>query len=108
MRLLTAAGKCRAAGGCARPCENRIISVLTKDGALVSRATWKRRDYVAEQDAAARDFAAAVGSNDYPISAKGTIAQSNASDGAIDEQLCSWRVATTIDAIKDWVFRQSR
>lgn len=90
----------------AYPYENKIVPILQKDGATVSRSTWNGKAGVATLDAEARAMAAARSSVNYTVFTKGTVEPAGASVNNLNEHLCTWRVAYTIDAIRDWVYQQ--
>ena len=92
----------------AYPYENQITAILQAAGASVSTATWDGSADVATLDADADDLAAAGASINYSIFAAGTVVPDGTDVNATNEHLCTWRVAYTIDTIRDWIFQQSK
>lgn len=92
----------------AYPGQNAITAVLEDEGAKVSRAVWNGRSTPAEFAAA---FAAMAGEGNpinYVALKKGTVVLPGQDDDGGSNHVNTWRIAYTIDEIRDWLFQQSR
>ena len=92
----------------AYPGQNAITAELEKHGARISRAVWDGRS-TADQFATAF---AAIDAEHNPINyvalAKGTVVPPGQDDDGGSNHVNTWRIAYTIDGIRDWIFRQRR
>ncbi len=90
------------------PGQNAILSVLEREGAKVARAQWDGR-WSAAQFAHA---AAAIEAQGAPINfiwlAKGTVVPPGQNDNPGANHVNTWRIAYTIEPIRDWLFRQRK
>ncbi len=90
------------------PGQNAIIDVLEKDGSKISRATWDGT-WMAEQFRAAFDRIDAEGSPiNYVSFEKGTVIPPGQSTAGASGHRNTWRIAYTIEPIREWIFRQRR
>lgn len=92
----------------AYPGENAITAALEKEGAKISRAVW---DGTSTPDA----FATLVSSMDaqntpinYVALKKGTVVPPGQDDDGGSNHVNTWRIAYTIDGIRDWIFKQHK
>lgn len=92
----------------AYPTENVMMEIYEKEGAKVSRAVWAGT-YAPEEFKAAFDKVDAEGNAiNYIALKKGTVVPPGQSDDPGANHVNTWRIAYTIDDIRDWIFRQSR
>ena len=92
--------------GKAFPGQNAITEVLEQEGAKISRATWDGT-WNAEQFRAAFDQIDAEGSPiNYVTFAKGTVIPKGDSGAGASGHRNTWRIAYTIEPIREWIFRQ--
>ncbi len=90
------------------PGQNAIIDVLKKIGARVSRAEWDGT-WSAAQFRTAFDKIDAEGSPiNYVTFKKGTVIPPGESAMGASGHRNTWRIAYTIDPIREWIFRQRR
>lgn len=92
----------------AYPTENAMMEIYEKEGAKISRAVWEG-SYAPEAFTAAFDKVDAAGSAiNYIALKKGTVVPPGQTDDPGANHVNTWRIAYTIDDIRDWIFRQSR
>lgn len=92
----------------AYPTENAMMEVYEKEGAKVSRAVWEGT-YTPDEFKAAFDKVDAEGNAiNYIALKKGTVVPPGQTDNPGANHVNTWRIAYTIDDIRDWIFRQSR
>ncbi|WP_198670207.1 hypothetical protein [Dyella sp. C9] len=90
------------------PGENAITEVLARNGAKISRATWDGT-WTAKQFRTAFDKIDAQGSPiNYVTFAKGSVIPPGASTAGASGHRNTWRIAYTIEPIREWIFRQHR
>lgn len=90
------------------PGQNAIIEVLEAEGAQISHATWDAR-WSADEFRAAFDETDAEGSPiNYVTFAPGTVIPEGESATGASGHRNTWRVAYTIEPIREWIFRQSK
>ncbi|MCR6500801.1 hypothetical protein MUO32_17265 [Shinella sp. CPCC 101442] len=91
----------------AYPGENAITEVLEKGGAKISRAVWDGTWTVAEF----RTAFEAIDAQDSPINyvtlAPGTVIPEGESTAGASGHRNTWRIAYTIEPIREWIFRQN-
>ncbi|MCD7098967.1 PHB depolymerase family esterase [Stenotrophomonas sp. MMGLT7] len=88
------------------PGQDAITEVLEQEGAKISRATWDGT-WNAEQFRAAFDKIDAEGSPiNYVTFAKGTVIPKEDSGAGASGHRNTWRIAYTIEPIREWIFRQ--
>ncbi|MDR3482599.1 MAG: PHB depolymerase family esterase [Burkholderiaceae bacterium] len=92
----------------AYPGQNAVTAALEKGGAKVSRAVWNGRSSPAEFDAAVKKMAAEGNAVNYVALEKGSVVPPGESDDGGGNHVNTWRIAYTIDAIRDWVFAQHK
>lgn len=90
------------------PGQNAITEVLKKEGVKVATAVWEGT-WSAEQF---RKASQAIEDQDCPINyvsfAKGTVIPPNQSGAGASGHRNTWRIAYTIEPIREWLFRQHR
>lgn len=94
----------------AYPGENAIMDVIASQGTPVSRATWDGR-WTPDQFATAVAQLEAGGTPvNYASFVVGSVlpAGSSAASNPGQEHINTWRVAYTIDGIRDWIFQQHK
>jgi predicted peptidase len=92
----------------AYPGQNAITEALEAEGATVSRAAWDAR-WSAEEFRAAFDALDAEGSSiNYVAFEAGTVIPEGESTAGASGHRNTWRVAYTIEPIREWLFRHSR
>jgi predicted peptidase len=90
------------------PGQNAITAVLEKQGAKISRAVWDGR-WTPEQFAPAVAAMAAQGAAiNYAVLQKGTVVPPGQADNGGGNHVNTWRIAYTIEGVRDWLFQQSR
>ncbi|MCX8999843.1 hypothetical protein NOF55_22320 [Rhizobiaceae bacterium BDR2-2] len=90
------------------PGQNAITEVLEAEGATISRATWDAR-WTPEEFRTAFDEIDAEGSPiNYVTFAPGTVIPEGESAAGASGHRNTWRIAYTIEPIREWIFRQSR
>ncbi len=90
------------------PGQNAIITRLEKEGAKISRATWDGT-WSPEEFRAAFDKIAAEGSPiNYVTFRKGTVIPPGQSTEGAGGHRNTWRIAYTIEPVREWLFRQRR
>lgn len=91
----------------AYPGENAITEVLEQEGAKISRAVW---DGTWTADAF-RDACAKISAENSPINyvtfAPGTVIPAGQSTAGASGHRNTWRIAYTIEPIREWIFRQA-
>ena len=88
------------------PGENAIMEVLEQEGAKISRAVWNGT-WSEEQFRTAFE---AIDAKDTPINyvsfEKGTVIPAGESTAGASGHRNTWRIAYTIEPIREWIFRQ--
>jgi predicted peptidase len=92
----------------AYPGENAITQELEKHGARVSRAVWNGLSTPAQWDANVQAMEAEASPINYVALLKGTVVPAGQTDDGGSNHVNTWRIAYTIDGIRDWVFKQRR
>ncbi|HTY35601.1 MAG TPA: hypothetical protein VMH23_00730 [Bacteroidota bacterium] len=88
------------------PGMNAITAVLERQGTGVSRATWNGQ-WKAEEFSSAVAKMIAEGKNiKYSVLKKGTVVPPSMSDNGGGNHVCTWRIAYTIEGVRDWLFAQ--
>lgn len=88
------------------PGQNAITEALEHEGAKISRATWDGT-WSAGQFRAAFDRIDTEGSPiNYVTFAKGTVIPKDDSGAGASGHRNTWRIAYTIEPIREWIFRQ--
>lgn len=92
----------------AYPGENAITRVLEEHGARISRAVWDGTWKAAEFRAAFEAIDAEGSAINYATFAAGTVIPKGESTAGASGHRNTWRVAYTIEPIREWIFRQHR
>jgi predicted peptidase len=92
----------------AYPGENAIVAALEKEGAKVSRAVWDGRSTPAEFAAAVNKLQAEGNPINYVALQKGTVVPPGQTDRGGGDHPNTWRIAYTIEGIRDWIFKQHK
>ena len=90
----------------ASPGMNNITAVLQQEGAKVSRATWSG---LSTPEEFASDVSRMVGEDTnikYTTLQKGTVVPSYETDDPGSNHINTWRIAYTIEGLRDWLFSQ--
>jgi predicted peptidase len=90
------------------PGQNAITETLERHGATVGRAVWDARLPSEALDQAARELAASPAPIKYAVLKKGTVVPAGQPDDPIGNHVNTWRIAYTLPAVREWLFRQSR
>ena len=92
----------------AYPGQNAITAELEKYGARVSRAVWDGRSTPKEFEAAVQRMPAENNLINYVALRKGTVVPPGQVDDGGSNHVNTWRIAYTIEGIRDWLFKQHR
>ena len=92
----------------AYPGQNAITEELKKDGARISRAVWDGTWTAQEFQAAFEKIDAEGSSINYVTFRKGTVIPLGESSAGAGGHRNTWRIAYTIEPIREWIFRQQR
>jgi predicted peptidase len=92
----------------AYPGENAIAAALEQEGAKVSRAVWDGRSTVEEFAAAVNKMESEGNSINYVALKKGTVVPAGQTDDGGSNHINTWRIAYTIEGIRDWIFKQHK
>jgi len=92
----------------AYPGQNAITAVLAEAGAKVSRAIWNGRSTPQEFAAAFERMAAEGSPINYVALQKGTVVLPGQDDDGGSNHVNTWRIAYTIEDIRDWIFQQRK
>ena len=90
----------------AYPTQNAMTEVYEGLGTRVSRATWSglsTAEQFADQVAAIEAQGASI---NYTVLAKGTVVPEGQTDDPGSNHIKTWRIAYTIEGIRDWLFAQ--
>jgi predicted peptidase len=90
------------------PTQNAIMSVLEQEGAKIARATWDGRSSPAQFASAVSAMEAEAASINYVALRLGTVVPAGQRDNSGSNHMNTWRIAYTIEGIRDWLFRQRR
>lgn len=88
------------------PGENAITKLLEGEGARVARATWDGRWEPEQFAAAVADMRAKGASINYAVLQKGSVVPPGQPDNGGTNHVNTWRIAYTIEGIRDWMFQQ--
>lgn len=88
------------------PGMNAITETLAKAGAKVSRATWDGRASSAEFASNVKQMLAEGSNVNYAVLKKGTVVPAGMKDDGGSNHICTWRIAYTIEGVRDWLFSQ--
>ncbi|MET7483228.1 hypothetical protein [Streptomyces sp. NPDC005538] len=85
-----------------------IMDTLAKQGAKISRAVWDGQLTPSEF----APLAAEVRAKNTPINftplKKGTVVWPGLAESSVDNHICTWRAAYTVEGIRDWLFQQKK
>lgn len=90
------------------PGENAIVDVLEKDGAKISRAVWSGEWDKTAFRTAFDKLDADHSPINYVAFRKGTVIPPGTSTAGASGHRNTWRIAYTIEPIREWIFRQSK
>ncbi|MGX2949917.1 prolyl oligopeptidase family serine peptidase [Ursidibacter sp. B-7004-1] len=90
------------------PGQNAITERLEKEGAKISRAIWDARWNADEYRFAYDDITAENSPINYTVFAKDTVFLPNASKEGASGHRNTWRVAYSIEPIREWLFAQHK
>lgn len=91
----------------AYPGENAITDLIGKEGTRVSRATWDGKSTGEEFATDVHKLEAQGSPINYASFVKGSVLPAGSNPDA-SEHMPTWRVAYTIDGIRDWIFQQHK
>jgi len=90
------------------PGMNAITAALEKEGAKVSRGVWSGLSTPAEFAAGVSKMTAENTNIKYTALQKGTVVPAGQTDGGGSNHINTWRIAYTIEGVRDWLFAQSK
>jgi len=90
------------------PGMNAITETLEKAGAKISRATWSGLCTPAEFKTEVDNMVAEGNNVKYTVLRKGTVVPEGMRDDGGSNHICTWRIAYTIEGVRDWLFTQKR
>lgn len=92
----------------AYPGENAIVAKLEKEGAKVSKAFWNAKWSNEEYRKAFEEIVANHTDINYTIFEKGSVLPSDSDTKRASGHRNTWRVAYSIEPIREWIFKQHR
>ena len=90
------------------PGQNAITAVLEGEGAKITRATWDGRWSAAEFAKAAAEVQAKGTAINYTPLVKDSVVPPGQNANGGSNHVNTWRIAYTIEPIRDWLFRQRK
>lgn len=87
---------------------NAVTAALEKRGAKVARKMWSGLSAPAEFDAEVRVMRSQNAGINYTVLQKGTVVPAGKTDNSSANHTNTWRIAYTIEGIRDWLFEQRR
>ena len=90
------------------PGMNAITETLEKAGAKISRATWSGLCTPTEFKTEVDNMVAEGNNVKYTVLRKGTVVPEGMRDDGGSNHICTWRIAYTIEGVRDWLFTQKR
>ena len=90
------------------PGMNAITAVLEQEGAKVSRDMWNGQSTETEFAFLVRKMMAEDNPIKYSVFQRGTVVPEGMKDDPGSNHICTWRIAYTIEGIRDWLFSQSK
>ncbi len=90
------------------PGMNASLAVLEKAGAKISRATWSGRSRPDEFADYVKQMIDEGNNIKYSVLKKGTVVPAGISDDPGNNHVHTWRIAYTIEGIRDWLFSQQK
>lgn len=88
------------------PGENAMTAVWEQEGVKVSRAFWDGRATPAEFAADVQKMEAEGNPIKYTVLRKGTVVPPGQPDNGGSNHINTWRIAYSIEGIRDWLFKQ--
>lgn len=88
------------------PGQNAITEALEREGAKISRATWDGTWSAGQYRAAFDDIDAEDSPINYVTFAKGSVIPPGDSTAGASGHRNTWRIAYSIEPIREWIFRQ--
>jgi predicted peptidase len=92
----------------AYPGQNAITAALEKEGATVSRAVWDGTSTAPEFDADVTTMASRGAAINYAALRQGTVVPPNQTGSPGGDHRNTWRIAYTVEGIREWVFDQQK
>jgi predicted peptidase len=90
------------------PGQNAIMAVVEGEGAKVARATWDGAWSAAEFDRAVQAVAGQAAAINYTPLRKGTVVPPGQPDNGGSNHVNTWRIAYTIEGVREWLFEQRK
>jgi predicted peptidase len=90
------------------PGQNAITAVLEKESAKITRATWDGRWSPTEFAQAAAEVEAKGTAINYTPLVRGSVVPPGMNDNGGSNHVNTWRIAYTVEPIRDWLFRQRK
>ena len=90
------------------PGMNAITAVLEKEGAKVSREMWNGQSTATEFAFLVNKMMAEGNPIKYSVFQRGTVVPAGMNDDGGSNHICTWRIAYTIEGIRDWLFSQKK
>ena len=88
------------------PGQNAIMAVVEGEGAKVARATWDGTWSAAEFGRAVQAVAEQAAGINYTPLRKGTVVPPGQPDNGGSNHVNTWRIAYTIEGVREWLFEQ--
>ncbi|MDT7847269.1 PHB depolymerase family esterase [Streptomyces justiciae] len=85
-----------------------VMDTIEKQGTDVSRAVWNGQSTPAEFAPLTAKMRAKGTPVNFVALKKGTVVWPGLEESSVDNHICTWRAAYTIEGIRDWVFEQSK
>lgn len=92
----------------AYPGMNAVTAALEKHGAKVARKTWSGLADAAEFDAEVKAMRSRNANINYTVLQKGTVVPAGQTDNTGANHVNTWRIAYTVEGIRDWLFEQRK
>lgn len=88
------------------PGMNDIMANLEEEGTKISRATWNGKSSGLEFASDVSQMIAKGSSINYTVFKKGTVVPAGQTDDGGSNHINTWRIAYTIEGVRDWLFTQ--
>jgi predicted peptidase len=85
-----------------------LMDTIEKQGAKISRAVWDGQLTPAQFAPYAAQMRAKKTPVNFVALKKGTVVWPGLEENSVDNHVCTWRAAYTIEGIRDWLFEQKR
>ncbi len=92
----------------AYPGMNAITDTLEKRGAKITRAVWNGRAAAEEFSADANIMLSKGTKINYTALLRGSVVSPGMRDDGGSNHICTWRIAYTIEVIRNWLFQQQK